>query len=103
MKRQYALLPLLMTWGCTIAQPQGALSASNPTAGDIAVLQRATKECHLHEGALSFVRRAVPIEPLIRMTTTFGDTEQQLDCALKYFPEDFDRRFGLEFTVKAPR
>jgi len=92
-----------MTTGCANASPPSVPSASNPTSADIAVLERATRECHLHQGALSFVQKAVPIEPVIKVTRAFGDTQQQLDCALKYFPEDFNVRFGLEFEAEPPR
>ena len=103
MMRRTFLLSLLMATGCATAPPPSGPSASNPTSADIAVLQRATKECHLHQGALSFVQYAVPREPVIKMTRAFGDTQQQLDCALKYFPEDFNMRFGVEVETDAPR
>jgi hypothetical protein len=69
----------------------------NPTDADRVVLERAIKQCHLHEGAIYFVQYDVPREPVIKMTRANGDTEEQLTCALKYFPADFNARFGLEF------
>jgi hypothetical protein len=103
MIRQAFLFAVLLATGCATSAPPSGPSASDPTSADIAVLQRATKECGLHQGALSFVRYAVPREPVIKMTRAFGDTQDQLDCALKYFPPDFYMRFGAEVETDAPR
>jgi hypothetical protein len=78
MMQRTFLLSLLMATGCATAPPPSGPSASNPTSADIAILQRATKECHLHEGALSFVQYAVPREPVIKMTRAFGEHSSSL-------------------------
>jgi hypothetical protein len=96
-----AALVAIVVWANTV--PPVAPTDAEPTSADIEVLRLATRECHLHEGALSFVHRTVPVEPVIRMTRAYGDTQEQLDCALKYFPADFNARFGVEFEVDAPR
>ena len=100
MKSAAALVVIAVS--ASTAQPVAPTDAE-PTSADIAVLRLATRECHLNEGALSFVHRTVPVEPVIRMTRAYGDTQEQLDCALKYFPADFNTRFGLEVEVDAPR
>ena len=75
----------------------------NPTTADKAVLLRAIRECQLHPGSLYFIQRAIPREPVIKMTRALGDTEQQLQCAYRHFPADFSTRFGLEFEHATKR
>ena len=100
MKSAAALVAIAVS--ASTAQPIAPTDAQ-PTSADVEVLRLATRECHLHEGALSFVHRIMPVEPVIRMTRAYRDTQEQLDCALKYFPADFNTRFGIEFEVDAPR
>jgi hypothetical protein len=93
----------LIEWAQQSRARVGFVSEPPPTDADIAVLQRATRECHLHEGALTFVQHAAPREPVIRMTRAYGDTDEQFQCATRYFPDDFNTRFGLEFEIDLQR
>lgn len=52
-------------------------------------------------GAVYFIQRDVPVEPVIHITSAFGDADAQKLCVLQSLPSDFSMKFGLD--VEAPR
>jgi hypothetical protein len=66
-----------------------------PTAAEKAILVSAAAKCGMHNGAAYFIQEEVPREPLIHITQSLGDTEEQVMCVLQGLPKDWSMKFGL--------
>src|SRR4051794_7472864 len=68
--------------------------SETPTAAEKAILVSVAAKCGMHKGAAYFIQEEVPREPLIHVTQSIGDTEEQVICVLKGLPNDWRRKFG---------
>ena len=86
---------ILFCSACTTV-PSSGFEPEPITAGDIAALAEAARQCGLPEGALTLVQLDNPPITVIRTNRSYVDTEAKFSCAMNALPADFHTRFGLE-------
>ena len=75
----------------------------SPTSAEKALLRSVAAQCGMHDGAAYFIQYDVPLEPVIHLSRTLGDTDAQVTCVLRGLPEDFSTKFGLDVEARRHR